>query len=153
MQATVASRKRDLFQPVTTCIRALSRPLLCGFRRTTTTLTTLLCLAATCSTMKMTYILFYSPFRLVFGTLYPAYASYKAVRTKNVKEYVSKHIIYYMQNKCACCYSTRRFDLIEHLPYAHLYLNKCATDSEFCTFIVSRLIVSLVIVKTSLWFK
>lgn len=32
----------------------------------------------------------YAFFRLVFGTLYPAYASYKAVRTKNVKEYVSK---------------------------------------------------------------
>lgn len=29
-------------------------------------------------------------FRLSFGTLYPAYASYKAVRTKNVKEYVSR---------------------------------------------------------------
>ena len=27
--------------------------------------------------------------RLVFGLLYPAYASYKAVKTKNVKEYVS----------------------------------------------------------------
>uniref|UniRef100_A0A6I8QFT3 Receptor expression-enhancing protein n=1 Tax=Xenopus tropicalis TaxID=8364 RepID=A0A6I8QFT3_XENTR len=29
-----------------------------------------------------------APFRLVFGMLYPAYYSYKAVRTKNVKEYV-----------------------------------------------------------------
>jgi hypothetical protein len=35
------------------------------------------------------YRLVYPIFRLVFGTLYPAYASYKAVRTKNVKEYVS----------------------------------------------------------------
>ncbi|KFP61564.1 Receptor expression-enhancing protein 4, partial [Cariama cristata] len=26
--------------------------------------------------------------RLVFGTLYPAYASYKAVKTKNIREYV-----------------------------------------------------------------
>lgn len=37
----------------------------------------------------MTHVFVYFPFRLVFGTLYPAYASYKAVRTKNVKEYVS----------------------------------------------------------------
>lgn len=30
------------------------------------------------------------PSRLVFGMLYPAYYSYKAVKTKNVKEYVSR---------------------------------------------------------------
>lgn len=28
-------------------------------------------------------------FRVVFGTLYPAYSSYKAVKSKDVKEYVS----------------------------------------------------------------
>lgn len=32
----------------------------------------------------------YPVFRLIFGTLYPAYASYKAVRHKDVKEYVSE---------------------------------------------------------------
>lgn len=39
---------------------------------------------------SLIYRLVYPIFRLVFGTLYPAYASYKAVRTKNVKEYVSE---------------------------------------------------------------
>ncbi|XP_011505679.1 PREDICTED: uncharacterized protein LOC105368371 [Ceratosolen solmsi marchali] len=43
----------------------------------------------------ITYLLIYPIFRLVFGTLYPAYASYKAVRTKNVKEYV-KWMMYWI---------------------------------------------------------
>ena len=33
-------------------------------------------------------VLLYQSFRLVFGTLYPAYCSFKAVKTKNVKDYV-----------------------------------------------------------------
>lgn len=32
---------------------------------------------------------FYPIFRLVFGVLYPAYSSYKAIRTRDVKKYVS----------------------------------------------------------------
>lgn len=37
----------------------------------------------------ITQNLLYPVFRLTFGTLYPAYASYKAVRNKDVKDYVS----------------------------------------------------------------
>merc|ERR1719414_1970145 len=36
-----------------------------------------------------------SPVRLVLGTIYPAYASYKAIRTKNVREYV-KWMMYWV---------------------------------------------------------
>ena len=41
-----------------------------------------------CDVIMMSVTLYHC-FRLVFGTLYPAYKSYKAVKTKNVKEYVS----------------------------------------------------------------
>ncbi|PSN37885.1 Receptor expression-enhancing protein 2 [Blattella germanica] len=53
----------------------------------------------------MTYMLFYPIFRLVFGTLYPAYASYKAVRTKNVKEYV-KWMMYWIVFALFTCAET-----------------------------------------------
>lgn len=36
---------------------------------------------------------FYSYYSLVFGTLYPSYASYKAIKNKDIKEYVSLHIM------------------------------------------------------------
>ena len=32
---------------------------------------------------------FYSYYKLLFGTLYPCFASFKAIKNKNVKEYVS----------------------------------------------------------------
>uniref|UniRef100_A0A0C9R9K0 Receptor expression-enhancing protein n=1 Tax=Fopius arisanus TaxID=64838 RepID=A0A0C9R9K0_9HYME len=53
----------------------------------------------------VTYILIYPIFRLVFGTLYPAYASYKAVRTKNVKEYV-KWMMYWIVFALFTCAET-----------------------------------------------
>ncbi|XP_063989042.1 uncharacterized protein LOC135168599 isoform X2 [Diachasmimorpha longicaudata] len=52
-----------------------------------------------------TYIVVYPIFRLVFGTLYPAYASYKAVRTKNVKEYV-KWMMYWIVFALFTCAET-----------------------------------------------
>ncbi|XP_015921432.1 receptor expression-enhancing protein 1 [Parasteatoda tepidariorum] len=42
---------------------------------------------------------------LVFGTLYPAYASYKAVKTKNVKEYV-KWMMYWIIFALFTCVET-----------------------------------------------
>ncbi|KAJ8684039.1 hypothetical protein QAD02_019831 [Eretmocerus hayati] len=53
----------------------------------------------------LTYLLLYPIFRLVFGTLYPAYASYKAVRTKNVKEYV-KWMMYWIVFALFTCAET-----------------------------------------------
>lgn len=39
-----------------------------------------------------------SLFRVVFGTLYPAYSSYKAVKSKDVKEYVSTLFLLFIEN-------------------------------------------------------
>ena len=49
---------------------------------------TLLSLNFWISSERMPQILTFC-FRLTFGTLYPAYRSYKAVKTKDVREYVS----------------------------------------------------------------
>ncbi|KAK1130360.1 hypothetical protein K0M31_018493 [Melipona bicolor] len=54
---------------------------------------------------SLTYLLLYPIFRLVFGNLYPAYASYKAVRTKNVKEYV-KWMMYWIVFALFTCAET-----------------------------------------------
>lgn len=53
---------------------------------------------------------------LVFGTLYPAYASYKAVRTKNVKEYV-KWMMYWIVFALFTTLETFSDVLLSWLPF------------------------------------
>ncbi|BFY97636.1 hypothetical protein BsWGS_00676 [Bradybaena similaris] len=53
---------------------------------------------------------------LVFGTLYPAYASYKAVRTKNVKEYV-KWMMYWIVFALFCTVETFSDFLLSWFPF------------------------------------
>lgn len=53
---------------------------------------------------------------LVFGTLYPAYASYKAVRTKNVKEYV-KWMMYWIVFALFNCVETFSDVLLSWMPF------------------------------------
>ncbi|KAL5289109.1 REEP2 family protein [Megaselia abdita] len=53
---------------------------------------------------------------LVFGTLYPAYASYKAVRTKCVKEYV-KWMMYWIVFAFFTCFETFTDIFIAWFPF------------------------------------
>ncbi|XP_046809598.1 uncharacterized protein LOC111686151 isoform X3 [Lucilia cuprina] len=55
-------------------------------------------------------------FRLTFGTLYPAYASYKAVRTKNVKEYV-KWMMYWIVYAFFTCTETFTDIFLSWFPF------------------------------------
>ncbi len=52
----------------------------------------LLLFACACSHSCAKY--FYFLYRLLFGTLYPAYSSYKAIKNKDIKEYVSCYLFY-----------------------------------------------------------
>ncbi|KAM7343255.1 receptor expression enhancing protein A isoform 2-T4 [Cochliomyia hominivorax] len=54
--------------------------------------------------------------RLTFGTLYPAYASYKAVRTKNVKEYV-KWMMYWIVYAFFTCTETFTDIFLSWFPF------------------------------------
>ncbi|XP_030767411.1 receptor expression-enhancing protein 4-like isoform X2 [Sitophilus oryzae] len=53
---------------------------------------------------------------LVFGTLYPAYASYKAVRTKNVREYV-KWMMYWIVFALFTCTETFTDIFLSWFPF------------------------------------
>ncbi|XP_050678921.1 uncharacterized protein LOC126975195 isoform X2 [Leptidea sinapis] len=53
---------------------------------------------------------------LVFGTLYPAYASYKAVRTKNLKEYV-KWMMYWIVFALFTCTETFTDMFLSWFPF------------------------------------
>ncbi|XP_063534465.1 receptor expression-enhancing protein 1 isoform X3 [Cydia strobilella] len=53
---------------------------------------------------------------LVFGTLYPAYASYKAVRTKNLKEYV-KWMMYWIVFALFTCTETITDVFLSWFPF------------------------------------
>uniref|UniRef100_A0A0A1WJV6 Receptor expression-enhancing protein n=1 Tax=Zeugodacus cucurbitae TaxID=28588 RepID=A0A0A1WJV6_ZEUCU len=53
---------------------------------------------------------------LSFGTLYPAYASYKAVRTKNVKEYV-KWMMYWIVYAFFTCIETFTDIFLSWFPF------------------------------------
>ncbi|CAD7089160.1 unnamed protein product [Hermetia illucens] len=53
---------------------------------------------------------------LLFGTLYPAYASYKAVRTKNVKEYV-KWMMYWIVYAFFTCIETFTDIFLSWFPF------------------------------------
>nr|XP_032516907.1 uncharacterized protein LOC116769826 isoform X2 [Danaus plexippus plexippus] len=64
----------------------------------------------------ISYFLLYPFCRLVFGTLYPAYASYKAVRTKNLKEYV-KWMMYWIVFALFTCTETFTDVFLSWFPF------------------------------------
>jgi len=61
-------------------------------------------------------IIAYNGFRLVFGTLYPAYASYKAIKTRSNKEYL-KWMMYWIVMAFFSCAETVADTFIAWFPF------------------------------------
>ena len=60
-----------------------------------------------------------SSYRVFLGTLYPAYASYKAIRNKDVKEYVSYiHSHHKSSNNHSSSFFLQALDLVIHYRQA-----------------------------------
>lgn len=77
---------------------------------------TLLVLISALGPKMLSYLVLYPLCRLVFGTLYPAYASYKAVRTKNLKEYV-KWMMYWIVFALFTCTETFTDMFLSWFPF------------------------------------
>lgn len=71
---------------------------------------------------------------LIFGTLYPAYYSYKAVKTKNVKEYVSIRANYYSTDSCAtACLSLSKPQCLNWAAYLYV------PPTHMCSILISHM--------------
>ncbi|CAH1990416.1 unnamed protein product [Acanthoscelides obtectus] len=66
--------------------------------------------------MSFIHMVIYPLFRLLFGTLYPAYASYKAVRTKGGREYV-KWMMYWIVFALFTCIETFTDIFLSWFPF------------------------------------
>ncbi|VEN53986.1 unnamed protein product [Callosobruchus maculatus] len=66
--------------------------------------------------MPLVHMVLYPLFRLLFGTLYPAYASYKAVRSKGGREYV-KWMMYWIVFALFTCIETFTDIFLSWFPF------------------------------------
>nr|CAI5841511.1 unnamed protein product [Callosobruchus analis] len=66
--------------------------------------------------MPLIHMVLYPLFRLLFGTLYPAYASYKAVRSKGGREYV-KWMMYWIVFALFTCIETFTDIFLSWFPF------------------------------------
>lgn len=69
--------------------------------------------------------------RLIFGTLYPAYSSYKAVKSKDVREYVSMN--------CITTYNEHLMPYCTHIYgqlFQHHLIGMCSLTFKFHNFLL-----------------